>query len=571
MVKDGVMNQKTGHEKLLEQLRADGIRYMFGNPGSSEEGLIDALSRFPDIQYILALQETIAVAMADGYCRATQQPAVVQLHDGVGLGNGIGMIYQAFRGHAPMVVLTGESGIAYDAMNAQMSANLVDMARPVTKFAARVIHPGSLLRLLRRAIKMAATPPTGPVFLAVPQDILDAPNDEPVFPTVVPTTRVAPEPAAIAAAAEILCRAENPLILMGDGVSRSGAQAELAYLAEVLGAGVWGVNSSEVNLPQSHPLYCGLTGHMFGYASAGHVRDADVVVICGTYVFPEVFPSLDSPFKSDAKLIHIDLDPFEIAKNHPVTVGLVSDPKLTLKSLADTVTDLASPAQREAAARRSQAVGEANRKGMADARAQDEKWRGAVPLHMSVFAQELARRLPKDAIVFDEVLTHSPELTRWVIPDGPGQFFQTRGGSLGVGFPGAIGIKLAHPERTVIGLSGDGGSLYTIQALWSAAHHRIGAKFIICNNHSYRLLKLNLQDYWAAQGLKPQDFPASFPNCFDLHEPDLDFVGLARAMGVPGHRVTQPAEIAPAIQTMLDQDGPFLIDLAVDGSVPPPA
>jgi benzoylformate decarboxylase len=569
MGKDGVMNQKTGHEKLLEQLKADGIRYIFGNPGSSEEGLIDTLSRFPDIQYILALQETIAVAMADGYCRATQKPAVVQLHSGVGLGNGIGMIYQAFRGHAPMVVLTGESGIAYDAMNAQMSANLVDMARPVTKFAARVVHPGSLLRLLRRAIKMAATPPTGPVFLAVPQDILDAPNDEPVVPTVVPSTRVAPEPATIAAAAEILCRAEAPLILMGDGVSRSGAQAELAYLAEVLGAGVWGVNSSEVNLPQSHPLYCGLTGHMFGYASAGHVRDADVVVICGTYVFPEVFPSLDNPFNPGAKLIHIDLDAFEIAKNHPVTVGLVSDPKLTLKSLADTVTDLALPAQREAAARRSQAIGEANRKAMANARAQDEKWRDAVPLHLSAFAQELARQLPKDAIVFDEVLTHSPELTRWVISDGPGQFFQTRGGSLGVGVPGAIGIKLAHPERTVIGLSGDGGSMYTIQALWTAAHHRIGAKFVICNNHSYRLLKFNLQDYWAAQGLKPQ-VPASFPNCFDLHEPDLDFVGLAKAMGVSGVRVTQPAEIAPAIQTMLDHNGPFLIDLVVDGSVPPP-
>ena len=153
---------------------------------------------------------------------------------------------------------------------------------------------------------------------------------------------------------------------MGDGVSRSGAQAELAQLAEVLGAGVWGVNSSEVNLPQSHPLFCGLTGHMFGDQSARHVRDADVVVICGTYVFPEVFPSLTSPFKSDAKLIHIDLDPFEIAKNHPITIGLVSDPKLTLKLLAEAVTDLASPVQRNAAAVRGRALGDANRRAVAD-------------------------------------------------------------------------------------------------------------------------------------------------------------------------------------------------------------
>ena len=562
------MAAKTGHEKVLEQLRADGIRYIFGNPGSSEEGLLDTVSRFPDIEYILGLQETIALAAADGYCRATQKPTLVQLHVGVGLGNGIGMLYQAFRGHAPLVVIAGEAGIKYDAMNAQMSANLVDMARPVTKFAARVVDPGSLLRMLRRAIKMAATPPTGPVFLSLPQDMLDAPNDEPVLPTVLPSTRVVPEPAAIARAAEILCQAQNPLILMGDGIARSGAQAELAQLAEVLGAGVFGVNSSEVNLPQSHPLYGGLTGHMFGQASARVVGEADVVVICGTYVFPEVFPSLTSPFRPDARLIHIDLDAFEIAKNHPVTMGFLSDPKLTLKLLADAVTDLFQPSEREAAAARGQALGEANRKARAEARARDEQARDAVPLHMSAFAEELARQLPSNAIIFDEVLTHSDELCRWLTPEVPGQFFQTRGGSLGVGIPGAIGIKLAHPERPVIGLTGDGGSMYTIQALWTAAHYNIGAKLVICNNHSYRLLKFNLLDYWQQQGLKPQELPSSFPGFFDLQGPELDFVGLARAMGVAGLRVTQPAEIAPAIQTMLKHEGPFLIDLVVDGNVP---
>jgi len=187
---------------------------------------------------------------------------------------------------------------------------------------------------------------------------------------------------------------------------------------------------------------------------------------------------------------------------------------------------------------------------------------------MSAFAEELARQLPPNAIIFDEVLTHSDELCRWLPPEVPGQFFQTRGGSLGVGIPGAIGIKLAHPERPVIGLTGDGGSMYTIQALWTAAHYNIGAKFVICNNHSYRLLKFNLLDYWQQQGLKPQDFPSSFPRFFDLQGPDLDFVGLARAMGVSGIRVTQPSEIAPAIQTMLNHEGPFLVDLVVDGNVP---
>ena len=128
------------------------------------------------MRYVTTLQETIAVAMADGYARATQKPTLVQLHSGVGLGNGIGMMYQAKRGGAPLVVIAGESGVRYDSMDAQMAADLVSMAKPVTKWATRVIDPSSTLRVLRRAIKMAATPPTGPVFVALPMDVLDAPS-----------------------------------------------------------------------------------------------------------------------------------------------------------------------------------------------------------------------------------------------------------------------------------------------------------------------------------------------------------------------------------------------------------
>ena len=229
------MSGITGHRKLLEQLEADGIQYMFGNPGSSEEGLLDEIARFPAIGYILGLQEAAVVCIADGYAQATQRPAVVQLHCSVGLGNAIGSLYHAKRRRSPLLVITGESGAAYDSMDAQMAADLVAMARPVTKYATRVIDSRSLLRLLRRCLKMAATPPFGPVFLSVPQDILDAPNDEPVMPTVVPSTRVVPEPSAIAAVAAMLRGARNPLILMGDGVAHSQAQAELAQLAEVLG------------------------------------------------------------------------------------------------------------------------------------------------------------------------------------------------------------------------------------------------------------------------------------------------------------------------------------------------
>src|SRR5204862_4438316 len=146
---------------MIEQFLADGITHMFGNPGTVEQGFLDALEQFPDFHYILTLQETVAAGIADGYARATGRPTVLQLHSGVGLGNGIGMMYQAKRGHAPLVVLAGESGTQYDAMDAQMAADLVSMARPVTKWATRIVSPSSTLRVLRRAIKIAGTPPMG--------------------------------------------------------------------------------------------------------------------------------------------------------------------------------------------------------------------------------------------------------------------------------------------------------------------------------------------------------------------------------------------------------------------------
>ncbi|MBL8660986.1 MAG: thiamine pyrophosphate-binding protein [Rhodospirillales bacterium] len=562
------MPQPTGHRKLLEQIRADGVGTMFGNPGSSEEGLLDEIARFPDLRYVLGLQEAAVVGMADGYAQATHRPAVVQLHCSVGLGNAIGSLFHARQRRSPLVVIAGEAGIGEGMLEAHMSADLVAMARPVTKYAARAEHPASLLRLFRRCFKVAATPPFGPVFLSVPQDILDAVNEEPVVPTQVPSTRVVPEPALIAAAAEMLGAARRPVILMGDGVAHSGATEEIGRLAETIGAGVWGEMSSELNMPWDHPLYCGLAGHMFGHDSARIVAEADAVLIVGTYVFPEVFPLLTNPFNADAKVIHVDLDAYAIGKNHPVTLGLVSDPKLTLHALADVLSDGASEAQRQAVKERAEAIGARNRDALARARAADEAQANAVPLHMTSFAAELARHLPEDAIVFDESLTHFPELVRWVVPVRPGSFFQTPGGTLGVGIPGAIGVKLARPEQTVIGLTGDGGAMYTYQALWTAAHLGVGAKFIVCNNRSYRLLKINLVDYWRARGLDPSEFPATFPPPFDVDTPPIDFVMLAKSMGVPGVRVEEPAEMAPAIRRMLETDGPFLIDLILERDVP---
>jgi benzoylformate decarboxylase len=177
---------------------------------------------------------------------------------------------------------------------------------------------------------------------------------------------------------------------------------------------------------------------------------------------------------------------------------------------------------------------------------------------------ELAKQVPEDVVIFDEALTSSPELTHHIPPNLPGHYFCTRGGSLGVGFPGAIGVKLAMPDKTVIGFSGDGGAMYTIQAMWTAARHQIGAKFVVCNNRSYQLLKLNVQQYW-----RERDFDDhAFPDSFDLGDPEIRFDELARSMGVPAARVEAPDEVAPAIAEALAEDGPYLIDLVVHQEVP---
>ncbi len=534
------MVARAGKIAMFEQFAADGITTMFGNPGTSEESFLDVLSRRGDMQYMLTLHEGAAIGIADGYARAAGRPGLVQLHTGVGLGNAIGLMYQAKRGHSPLVVIAGEAGISYDALDSQMAADLVAMAQPVTKWATRVVHPGSLLRILRRAVKTAMTHPRGPVFVALPMDVLEADTTEPAVPSTIPSQRMLPVDADLDRTAEVLREARQPLILMGDGVADAGAQAELARVAEALQAPVWGVNDSELNMDATHPLYQGQLGHMFGEVSRARVREADVVLIVGTYVFPEVFPLLESPFRPGARIVHVDLDVYEIAKNFPVDIALAADPKPTLAALADRLPT-APERTREPAAARTRMPLEAP----ADASLTEK------------FAAELALRAPADLVVFDEALTASPAIGKYLPASKPGSIHLTRGGSLGVGIPGAIGAKLARPGAEVVGFTGDGGSMYTFQALWTAARYGVGAHFVICNNGRYRLLDHNIDQYWRDQGIAWHEYP----DAFDLTRPEIDFAGLARALGVPAIRVDKPEHVAAAISQMLSHTGPFLIDL----------
>ena len=279
---------------------------------------------------------------------------------------------------------------------------------------------------------------------------------------------------------------------------------------------------------------------MFGENSRSKVQDADVVLMVGTYAFPEVFPCIENPFRPDAKVYHIDLDVYEIAKNHPVTLGLCCSPKAALRVISEKLEKTAVP-YRE---RRMEELPGNPKKPLQDGTT------------VAVFIEEIGRLTDENLIIFDEALTTSPYLASFLPRTQEGTFFQTRGGSLGVGIPGGMGIMLANRDQQVITFTGDGGSMYTIQALHTASRYHIPIKIVICNNKRYHLLDQNLEVYRRERGIAAHQLP----DCFSM-EPVVDFVTLARSMGVDGIKAETPKQAADAAKMLLQAKEAFLVDL----------
>lgn len=557
--------ERQGRHAIIEQFLADGMTVMFGNPGTVEQGFLQALDAYPEMKYILTLQESIAVFAGDGHARATKKPTIVQIHSSPGLGNALGAIYQAKRGHSPLVVIGGDAGVKYLPMQAQMYADLVAMAAPVTKASMMVQDRHSLLRVLRRAIKIAATPPMGPVYICLPADILDIPNDEAVFPTSIPQADSVASSTDIEKAADVLIAADRPRIFIGDGVHYShGAGEAITRLATMIGADIFGVDSGEANVPLAHPLYRGQTGHMFGEQSKPITMATDAAFIAGTYMVPEVFPDLGDIYDPKAKIIHVDLDADQIAKNHRVDIGMIADPARTISAIVDAIAKRRSAADAAKHAERADRL----RGEIAAQRAKDHAAIEAEAAHsnatMAALAREFFKRV-KNPVVVDEALTNSPALVHYLAQNGGEDLIQTRGGSLGMGLASALGVQIAKPDRTIISVSGDGGGMYTIQSLWSAARHKLPIKYVVCSNGVYHLLQLNILQYFKELGVPPKDQPVAF----DLSSPPLKFAEMAKAMSVPSVAVTNAADIPAAVDAALAERGPFLIDLRLVTEIRP--
>lgn len=553
----------SGKRAFLELLKQEGVDVLFGNPGTTELPLMDALAVYGDLRYVLALQEAAVMAMADGYAQASGKLAVVNLHVAPGLGNAMGMLYDAKKAASPMLITAGQHEQTFNVTEPVLWDDLPTIARPLVKWSSEVHRLADLPRMVHRAVKTALAPPTGPVFLSLPGDILNAEEEVDLLAPSRVAPRLRGDRQAIEEAAAILAAAERPVIMAGDGAAQSHAHAELVALAELLGAPVYcEFIANTASFPSSHPLFRGAVTRLVPNVRQ-MLEQHDVLLSVGADLFTLSLPSPMEPIPDGLSIIHIDSDPWELGKNYPTKVGLLADPKASLPELTAATQERMSSGTRAKARERF----EANKRAAATERealvAKAKTLAGEVPIQPLPLLHAIGQTLPRDAVVIEEVLSSAPGIRQMITSDDPQSYFGLRGGGIGWGIPASIGIKVALPNRPVVALIGDGSAMYTIQALWTAAHQKLDIVFVIFNNSSYRILK---QRVHAMRGhAAQQDLYVGM----ELNDPPVDFVTLSKSLGVAGERAKTIAEATDLIRKAIASGGPHLVDVTLDRAFKP--
>jgi len=553
----------TGRRAFLELLRQEGVEVIFGNPGTTELPLMDALAVETAPRYVLGLQEGAVMAMAGGYAQASGRLAAVNIHVAPGLGNAMGMLYDAQKAGAPVLVTAGQHDQSFALTEPILWAELPEIARPFVKWAAEVRRLSDLPRLLHRAAKTALAPPTGPVFLSIPGDILNAEADIDLGRPTRVASGLRGDAGAISAAARLLADAKRPVILAGDAAARGGALDELASLADAIAAPVHleGMDNS-APFPGTHPLFRGPITRL-----APQIRktlaEHDLLLSIGGDLLTMSLPSEVEPIPPGLAIIHLDSDPWQLGKNYPAEVAILADPKAALPELTAAVAARMSHAARDKAKRRRAALVEAVAAEREALRARALGEAEKLPLRPLALWQAIGEMLPGDTVVVDETLSSGPGLRLLVAGRDSKSFFGMRGGGIGWGLPAAIGIKLALPDRPVLALIGDGSALFNIQALWTAAHERLAVVFLILNNGAYRILKQRVN---ALRGHAAQ---TGRYVAMDLDDPPVDFVSLAASLGVRAERAATLDDVRRALSAALAAEGPTLVDVALDPSFSP--
>ena len=411
--------------------------------------------------------------------------------------------------------------------------------------------------MVHRACKTALAPPTGPVFLSLPGDILKNEEDIDLMAPTRVAANVRGDRAAIEAAAKVLASAKRPVIMAGDAVAQSRALAELVALAELIGAPVYAeLISNTASFPSSHPLFRGAMNR--SQTAMRKIFDQhDVLFSVGADLFALSLPSDVAPVSGDLKMVHLDTDPWELGKNFPAEVAILGSPKATLPELTDAIRAAMTPDVAKAAQTRLKTASDETRTELDKLKARAKSLANERPVQALALIHAIGEMLPKDTVVIDESVSSSGGLRQLVRSDDPQSFFGLRGGGIGWGLPASIGVKIALPDRPVLCLSGDGSAMYTIQSLWTAARYKVGVVFVILNNTSYRILKQRVfaQRGYAAQ----QDNYVGM----ELNNPEIDYVGLAKSLGVPAAHASTVHEATDLIAKGLAGSGPMLINVAI--------
>jgi benzoylformate decarboxylase len=546
------MEKISASRVIFEILQSEGVRYIFGNPGSTETPFLDALVKYPELEYVLGIHETGVVAMADGYARATGRPSVVSIHAAPGTANALGSLYNAMRDRTPMVVMAGQQAQKLLVQEPPLAADTVRMTRPVVKWSWELANALELPTVLRRAFSIARRPPRGPVFLSLPRDVLE---EEIVFSRqnyrTTEDRSSAPAEEDVRKSAELLVQAKNPVIIAGPGLSTKDAWRPLAEVAGRLGAAVY---ASPVGFPASHPQVCGVIG-WDPPSLKRSVEGADLVLIAGYRMFvndpsqPAIGPGV--------VVVQFDDDAGEIDRNLPATAGVAGELSLSLGHLSELLKDRLHGREDDTAQRKQKTL-----QAAAKARERaEEALRGCwekTPIAPARVVAALDRILPENAVIVDEAVRASGYVKHYYRRAGPGNYYYYDGGALGWGLGTAVGMQLAHPKRRVVAVAGDGAASFGIHALWTAARLRLPVLVVVLDNRSYGAVVAALVDY-KGEALRR----GIYPGC-DVE--GIDFPALAAGFGLPTKSVATPNELEPALEWALRTDGPALVHVRTDPS-----
>lgn len=550
--------QKTASQAYLEVAAAYGVEYVFGLPGTSGQEFIGTIADQERVRFILALHETCVVSMADGHARVTGRPSLAQVSTLPGSANTVGALYDAYRDRSPVVVTSTDVDTRLVGRDSHTEGkDLVGLTRQFTKWSAEVNRADRIPEVLNRAFKVAASPPTGPVYLALPcnllGEVIDVQSPAAERSRIVP--RIAADPEALADAARLLAQAKRPLIVAGSGIAKAGAIEELIKFAELLAAPVvMEPRYSFLSFPTAHPQSFQIPERApsFNLPIWGV---PDVIVAIGCRLIRE-YRYLDNPvMKPETRCIHIEEDPWEIGKVFPVDYGIIADAKSALRSLLEFFPKIAAAAnghdERLACIKKAREQLDKDLENKVK-----EGWDGT-PINTARLVRTMDRLLEKDALIVNESPTSKDIImANFQFTSNRSYFSNSSGGFLGWGLGASIGAKLASPSRRVIACLGDGSTMFGIQGLWTIAKYRVPLIVIVFNNRAYMAVKNQFRG--SEERIRiAADLGA------ELVGPDISFARMADMFGIFGQRVEQPDAIEPAIKRAMEQSGPALIDVVI--------